>query len=570
MMRRTGMRFTLLALAIALALPAGTALAKSDEADRMAERAGQGKKGGHAAAGIMNVINVKDTAYGAKGDGATADTAAIQRALDAAAAAGGGTVYFPKGTYVTDKDLLVSSNTKLVGDQAKIAKKNAADYAVFAVGAGQRNIEFDGLWIENNKTSGSIGIDLGADSGHVRIVGSTFTGRWAQAVNANSTGVRHILVEGNRFEGVNYGVLTNFMATDIEDVRIIGNAFLDIYSDAVELNHPGAAYTAGSNIIVANNYIRVPSYPGAEATGGFGIGIAGATHVSITGNVIVDARYEAIHIEDEAKHISIVGNVINGVGNSPDVQLNSGIYVIDGDYITISGNTIDRAHDYGIHLEYSTDTQATNTAVTGNTVTRSGGGIKASGQGASDVVISDNVATSNTGHGVHLVGSLPNLKVTSNISRDNGGYGMYIDGSGSAWHIAGNSFHGNTAGDIGYGAGYKAAMPLKSRAAAMSGTVAGQYTPWLDAFPLGKGAEGLLYVTATRDHADARATVLYKLSWNGTALTVTPLADDSYGTLGLDTPKADGDRLQVRAYSVSADGTTVDFDVQFEGLMLLK
>src|SRR5882757_11466273 len=38
-------------------------------------------------------------AYGAKGDGATLDTAAINAAIDAAAAAGGGTVYFPAGTY---------------------------------------------------------------------------------------------------------------------------------------------------------------------------------------------------------------------------------------------------------------------------------------------------------------------------------------------------------------------------------------------------------------------------------------------------------------------------------------
>lgn len=39
--------------------------------------------------------------FGAKGDGATLDTAAIQKAVDAAAAAGGGTVTFPAGTYLS-------------------------------------------------------------------------------------------------------------------------------------------------------------------------------------------------------------------------------------------------------------------------------------------------------------------------------------------------------------------------------------------------------------------------------------------------------------------------------------
>ena len=39
--------------------------------------------------------------FGAVGDGVTLDTAAIQRAIDAAAAAGGATVLFPSGNYLS-------------------------------------------------------------------------------------------------------------------------------------------------------------------------------------------------------------------------------------------------------------------------------------------------------------------------------------------------------------------------------------------------------------------------------------------------------------------------------------
>ena len=39
--------------------------------------------------------------YGALGDGQTNDTAAIQRAIDACAGSGGGTVYLPPGTYIS-------------------------------------------------------------------------------------------------------------------------------------------------------------------------------------------------------------------------------------------------------------------------------------------------------------------------------------------------------------------------------------------------------------------------------------------------------------------------------------
>jgi polygalacturonase len=49
-----------------------------------------------AQAGILNVKH-----FGAKADGATIDTPAINRAIEAAAAAGGGTVYFPAGVYAS-------------------------------------------------------------------------------------------------------------------------------------------------------------------------------------------------------------------------------------------------------------------------------------------------------------------------------------------------------------------------------------------------------------------------------------------------------------------------------------
>src|SRR5258706_6041236 len=44
-----------------------------------------------------NALNVR--AFGAKGDGKALDSPAINKAIDAAAASGGGTVFFTAGTY---------------------------------------------------------------------------------------------------------------------------------------------------------------------------------------------------------------------------------------------------------------------------------------------------------------------------------------------------------------------------------------------------------------------------------------------------------------------------------------
>ncbi len=47
---------------------------------------------------VVGVYNVR--AMGAAGDGRTVDTPAINKAIEAAARAGGGTVLFPAGTYL--------------------------------------------------------------------------------------------------------------------------------------------------------------------------------------------------------------------------------------------------------------------------------------------------------------------------------------------------------------------------------------------------------------------------------------------------------------------------------------
>ena len=106
----------------------------------------------------MGIINVKS--YGAKGDGVTDDTSTIQLAINAAKTAGGGTVYFPYGTYITSGTLAVNShNIFLVGSDAIITYSGssyALDFqpiaSVFVV-----NARMDGISIICS-TAGATGV----------------------------------------------------------------------------------------------------------------------------------------------------------------------------------------------------------------------------------------------------------------------------------------------------------------------------------------------------------------------------------------------------------------------------
>jgi hypothetical protein len=64
-------------------------------------------------------LNVKK--YNAKGDGVTDDAPAIQAAINAASAAGGGTLYFPAGRYILNATLTWASGVNAIGAGARVS-----------------------------------------------------------------------------------------------------------------------------------------------------------------------------------------------------------------------------------------------------------------------------------------------------------------------------------------------------------------------------------------------------------------------------------------------------------------
>jgi hypothetical protein len=90
-------------------------------------------------------FNVKD--YGAAGDGSKLDTAAIQKAIEAANAAGGGVVYFPAGRFLSGTITLKSNVTlQLSPGAVLLGSKRMADYSLkhLIYAKGVENIAIEG------------------------------------------------------------------------------------------------------------------------------------------------------------------------------------------------------------------------------------------------------------------------------------------------------------------------------------------------------------------------------------------------------------------------------------------
>ena len=88
-------------------------------------------------------FNVLD--FGAKGDGVTKDTAAIQGALDKCAAAGGGTVQIPDGVFLSGSLTLGANTTLQLAPRASLlGSPDIADYPVV-------NVRWEGEFREGHR-----------------------------------------------------------------------------------------------------------------------------------------------------------------------------------------------------------------------------------------------------------------------------------------------------------------------------------------------------------------------------------------------------------------------------------
>lgn len=266
-------------------------------------------------------------AYGAVGDGVTNDTAAIQAALDAADADGGGTVVFSAGkTYVVDclaGGCDIYSHTRLRGNGARMyldmdGGDSDPGYRFFNIPDGETDIEISGFEFYGSNSSGSFTsggnreqacifmAGTGATTSDVWIHHCLFHELWGFTVHLAGAGERvHVTDCTMRHcaNGLNVNADYSLQARNVL-----------WYAEGIECS--------GSYAIIADNIILFPFS---------GISLGGTTGEGDT----------------------VVGQVVRGniIADTMSTTLGSGISVNDGcESVVIANNTIIRTYGIGIQI----------------------------------------------------------------------------------------------------------------------------------------------------------------------------------------------------------------------------
>jgi hypothetical protein len=344
----------------------------------------------------ITAYNVRD--YGAKGDGATEDQVAVQNAINAANAAGGGIVYFPPGTYLVRSPSYETPLPALSIPGSRITLRGA--------GMGLSTLFNDRI---NNNRDGSFVVNCGTNADDLAFedlcfqnAGTTYVPndggigllRFPDTLTFNRVRVERCrFLTNNRVGITNGSTLSDFR---FEDCLIEGSAEEGIY-------------LAGNCIrgIVRHNVIRVPNTP---VTGSVGIKISQCTDLLCEGNYIENHGLYGILVSEHVnQRVQILGNKIRngptnaaaiGVSQGEDIlvannQVDSYPYGVDlhllatSKDITVVGNQIRGTTYNGIRVS-GTQAQPSNVDVRNNQLSECGQGIRVEDVTAGPVVVSGN------------------------------------------------------------------------------------------------------------------------------------------------------------------------------------
>jgi hypothetical protein len=418
-----------------------------------------------------DVVNVLD--YGAKGDGSTDDTTAIQAAVNSGSSA----VYFPDGTYFINA-VSLPSNVRLFGDATikgdlgtSVPSGHSYSKKLFTA-SNKSNIVFDGL-----KFDGGIVGEIGSteftatdpDSlesllelsscNKVILKGCEFNNFNAQATATGTRnqkakkGVVYILdcqnVEIFECKLGNNVYIEGFVVLDSSDI-VVRNNYSYQDDDNKRVSSPLAITGADTeNVIVADNLFI--------GHGGSGVNIWGSNNFKITGNTFkgpgIDFSNEGGYsVSQNPRNITINNNTVDLTGWSsyPSSSVGYGV-LVKGDVnfpakgVLVSGNHVVSCK-FSMLADRCIDARVESNRIINPWGTTAGAGLGIATTDSTFVQIQNNFingeGTTEYGSGVSCIYTQDSTHVTilNNIMQDAASYLLYINEGNERVLVQENSF----------------------------------------------------------------------------------------------------------------------------------
>jgi len=262
-------------------------------------------------------------AFGAVGDGVTDDTAAIQAALDACDAAGGGVVFAPEGTYAfTQLNIRVNVTLAGAGQQVTTFRRSALGpgdgtaISLFGIRlrgdfAGLRDCSVSGLWDPADPTTQTFDFN-------VAVVGDGTSHTLTQNVETYNAHIGYaiggVIADPASYASQNYNRVVGCYAHDTYDLGFAfvakGRADADtsVHNSLIDCNQEDSYATGGLEIRYqrATQVVRFNSRNNTNSTFGCAIRLEEVSWAQIT-NVQSTGNYFGIQCINDSEQCVVSG-----------------------------------------------------------------------------------------------------------------------------------------------------------------------------------------------------------------------------------------------------------------------